>query len=564
MVQSVTRWLLVAGLGLCLPARAAVEEPAVSRQIPAEAVFVVFAAQPDQLVQGADALLSRFKFLNPELDLAAQGEKIREQVGENLLTRAGLEAFGVDADGVLAVYATGVQNDQQAITVIPLKDPKLFREKLSGLMEKFSGGAPLPKPRRVGTSEVIDAGENLIAFGGPFCLVVEKGDRKGAAADAPIKAFFGRGRKLAGEAHFKDARSALPDGSRLWTVWNMKRLATELDASLKQMSANIARMKGITPAQRKEMQSEIDNMRREQAQILAAVKFIGGMAFALAVDANRVDLSGYLSAAPAGLPVMKAIFPSVPAPTFGETLQKSAVLGGWFSFDLSSFVRQMGNVPAEGGRTLQQQLDEANRNLKSTLKLDLFKDILGTFQGPWAFYLLPPAAVTPEKGEEAGQVAARMLRLVAAVRVSNGARFALLLPLLAQGAGGAAAPTPGTIGKASVLTFPAGGTTLTLGVMDDLLFVAVGQGVAETFVNGLGEPHFGTAGADIAGARLDIASLGEAATSLLNGPLGEQAGEFKAAWPLVQAVLGQMTAVSSSAKMLPNGVQFSAALDLRK
>lgn len=563
MFHCVTGWLAVGILGLCLPARAAVEEPAAARQIPAEAVFAVFAAQPDQIIQGADALLSRFKFINPELDLAAQGEKIREQVGENLLTRAGLEAFGVDADGVLAVYATGVQNDQQAITVIPLKDPKLFREKLLGLMEKFAG-APLPKPRRVGASEVIEAGENLIALGGAFCLVVEKGDRKGAAAEAPIKAFFNKGRKLAGEAHFKDARSALPDGSRLWTVWNIKRLATELDTSLKQMSANIARMKGITPAQRKEMQAEIDNMRREQTQILAAVKFIGGMAFALAVDANRVELSGYFSAAPAGLPVMKAIFPSVPVPTFDEALQKNVVLGGWFSFDLASFVRQMGNVPAEGGRTLQQQLDEANRSIKSAIKLDLFKDILGAFQGPWAFYLLPPAAAAPEKGEDAGQVAAKMLRLVGAVRVSNGARFALLLPLLAQGAGGADAPTPGTIGKASVLTFPGGGTTFTLGIMDDLLFIAMGQGVAEMFVNALGEPHFGATGADISVARLDIANLGEAATSLLNGPLGEQASEFKAAWPLVQAVLGQMTAVRSSAKMLQNGMQFSAALDLRR
>jgi hypothetical protein len=557
-------WWLAVVLGFGVSARAAVEEPAAARQIPAEAVFAVFAAQPDQIIQGADALLARFKFLNPELDLAAQGEKIREQLGENLLTRAGLEAFGVDVDSALAVYATGVQSEQQAITVIPLKDAKLFREKLLGLMEKFSGGAPLPKARRAGGAEIMDAGDNLVALGGNYCLVVERGDRAPAAAEAPIRAFFGKGRKLAGEAYFKEARAALPDGSRLWTVWNMKRLATELDASLKQMSGNIGRMKGITPAQRKEMVAEIERMRREQAQVLSAVKFVSSMAFTLALDAKRVELTGYFGAAPAGVPAMKALFPSVPAPAFDAALQKNSVMGGWFSFDLAGFVRLMGNLPAENGRTVKQQLDDANRSLKGALKMDLYQDILGSFQGPWAFYLLPAGAAAPAKDEEPGRVALKMLRLVGAVRVKNGARFALLLPVLAQGAaGGQPAPTPGTIGKANVLTFPVEGTQLTLGMMDDLLFVALGEGVAETFVNALPEPHFGAGGAEVAAMRLDIANLGESVTGLLNGPLGEQAGEFKATWPLVQAVLGQMTAMQSSARMLANGLQVSTSLDLR-
>jgi hypothetical protein len=547
----------------------AAQPPDVAGQIPADAVYVVFFSNPGEALANLDSLLGRFKALSPELDLAKQGQQIKQEIGENLLTKEGLEAMGVDPAGTSAIY--GPDMVKGPVVAIALKDAARFKQKLTDLIQKKDPKFGI-QPRKKAGVEIYDIEGGYIGFGGPWCLLLPPESVRQNSKDKQLLAFFKSGRKLATTAAFKRSVAEMPAEAHAWIYLDIGQLLGGwMQARQGAMGEVKKYMKSLPAEKRKKMMADLKTeMARERDAFLQWKKALGfteSYAASLSLMPSAVRWKDALMVKPAGARVLKKFFPAqTGAPAFHQDLVEPAVMGGWFSIDLLALLDHFASVPVTYQTTLKQAMQQEGRGFKQETKLDLFQDILASWKGPAACYLLTPADRKADPNISADNQIASLVRFACVARTPQPKktrsvieRFNQFVSTREKGL------ETKDIGGTSVAIFrPEPGVTLSWGLKDDVAFIAFGEGTADALAKVLPEKSWagGSPTGEVGSAQMDFAVLTESISSAVARGAGNT--QFRmAVWPMVQQVLSKMGKMTFSARLLPAGLVTTGSLDFR-
>ena len=250
-------------VGLCLflmvicagSAAHAAPAPEVAKKIPADAVYAVFFSNPGEALQNLDSVLSRFKSLSPEMDLSRAGQQIEREFGVNLLTRAGLEAVGIDPAGTSAIY--GPDMVKGPVVAIALKDANLLKQKFIALVQQKDPNFK-PQPRMKAGVEIYEIEGGYIGFSGSWCLLLPPESIRKNSKDKALLAFFKRGRKLAANPAFKRSVKEMPDEAHAWVYFDVKSLLGGWMKFRKQAMNEVKKyVKSLPPDRRKKIMADL-------------------------------------------------------------------------------------------------------------------------------------------------------------------------------------------------------------------------------------------------------------------------------------------------------------------
>ncbi len=542
--------------------------PDVARQIPADAVYVVFISSPGEALANLDSILGRFKSLSPELDLAKQGEQIQREIGENPLTRQGLEAMGIDPAGTSAIY--GPDLVKGPMVAVGLKDAALFKQKLTELIKKKDPRFN-PQPQTKAGVEIYEIEGGYIGFSGSWCVLLPPESVRKNSKDRQLLAFFKKGRKLAATKAFKRSVAEMPAEAHAWVYFDIVRV---LGGWLKARQGNMAEVKkaiASMPAKRrkkimKELKASLARERKDFRQWKRALGFIESYAASLSFLPSAVRFKDALMVKPAGARVLKKFFPAqAGAPAFHQDLVEPAVMGGWLSMDLPALLDHFAPVPFGYQTNLKQALQQEGRWFKQETKLDLVKDVLGIWKGPAACYLLAPPDSKPDPKLGMDKQIASQVRFACVAKTSNPKKTASVIKRFNQFPRPRQQLETRDISGASVSIFnPEPGVTLSWGLKGDAAFIAFGEGTADALARVLPAEAWkgGAPTGEVGSASLDFAVLTESISSAVARGIGDT--QFRmAAWPMAQQVLSKLGKLSISARLLPSGLVTTGSLDLR-
>lgn len=552
---------------------AAAAPPAVAKHIPRDAAYVVFVSNPGEALTNLDAVLGRFKSINPEMDLQKQGEQLEQMLGVNPLTPAGIEAAGLDPAGTSALYAT--DPSRGFLAVLALEDAGAFEKLLVGLIAKTAQDAKV-KPKRKAGVAIYEVDRGYIGVKAPWCVVLPPEGVREGQKDKQLLAFFKKGRKLAANPAFKQAAAAMPAGVHAWFFADVPRLASSwIDAQESELVAmHKYRLQHAPKADkkriRKQMRSDRRRLKTDRARLRKALAFANAAALGWTVLADRIDTNVFVSTTRAGRRLVKKMFPALAeAPAFHQGLSEISILGGWMSLDLMGVLDQFGSLPAQGDLSIRQAMQQDAKGFKQQTGVDLLGDVLDAFAGPAGFYWMPPGEQQTDAQASSEEQVLRMLKLAMVAQVAKPRRFAAVLAKLdklavSQGQSPAKHEAGGT--TLSSLQ-PAPGLLVTWGLKGDTLLLTLGEGTADALVTILPDkawPRRAAKGALGAG-EMDFAKLTEAVSSAVaQGVGGESAKQFRMmGWPIAQQVLAKFDEVTSTARLTDQGIEATASLRFR-
>ncbi|MBN2497438.1 MAG: hypothetical protein JXR96_22795 [Deltaproteobacteria bacterium] len=529
-------------LALSAPSMAGV--PAVARKVPGDSAYAVIMTKPADVVAKICAFLDRFKQLNADLDMAVQGEKIKAELGENILTPEGMRNFGIDPDGSIAIYGPEFQGEP--VVAVGLTDAKVFKEKIFAAMEK--SGKPKPgKPKRISGAEVYEpGGGSAIVLKGKWCLVVPKTQMQ-AKKGNPIQAFFGQGRKLATQAWFKQAMQAVDANAHGMVLLDMGRVVKTFQTDMR--------------TQRKFFEEQAKKAKdatwhKKHAKMLAAQERVGTDLLkkvqSLAIDwkltDKRIESNFTLVSSKSGLRTMAMIFPAKPKlPAFHAEMAKTAVMSGWAALQVNALLDLFAPVPIGPESTVKNELDRGGAQFKQMFGLDLFKDLLGNAESA-AFYLLSPdmEVLKPEMSKE--EQVLRLIKLAVVVKLAKPAKAKEFLDkvetiMTAQKSQIAKEQIAGTEVRSLQ---PTPGAVVSWALKGDALLFGIGEGTVANLlkISQAGMWSRASKASERAGGTLDFAALTEAmASAVAKNVGGDEGTEFRMAWPMVKQVLSQFAQV---------------------
>jgi len=250
-------------VGLCLflmlvfagSSTTAAPVPEAAKRIPADAVYAVFFSNPGEALANLDSVLVRFKSLSPEMDLARAGQQIEREIGVNLLTRAGLEAVGIDPAGTSAIY--GPDMVKGPVVAIALKDANLTKQKFIALVQQKEPNFK-PQPKMKAGVEIYEIDGGYIGFSGSWCLLLPPESIRKNSKDKALMAFFKGGRKLAAAPAFKRSLKEMPAEAHAWVYFDMKGLmAGWMQARQGAMKEVGKYVKSLPPDRRKKVMADL-------------------------------------------------------------------------------------------------------------------------------------------------------------------------------------------------------------------------------------------------------------------------------------------------------------------
>jgi hypothetical protein len=234
--------------------------------------------------------------------------------------------------------------------------------------------------------------------------------------------------------------------------------------------------------------------------------------------------------------------------------------------DLLALLDHFASVPVYYKTTLKQAMQQEGRGFKADTKLDLFKDVLASWKGPAACYLLTPADVTPDPKMSVDNQMVSLLRFACVAKTPKPKKTRLVIDqfnkFVSRREKGLETKD---IGGAAVTIFrPEPGVTLSWGLKNDSAFIAFGEGTADALAKVLPEKAWagGAPKGEVGSASMDFAVLTESISSAVAKGVGNT--QFRmAVWPMVQQVLSKMGKLTFSARLLPAGLVTTGNLDLR-
>jgi hypothetical protein len=553
---------------LCGSSVPAAPAPDVAGKIPADAVYAVFISNPGQALANLDSILGRFKAFSPELDLARQGQQIKAEIGENLLTREGLEAMGIDPAGTSAIY--GPDMTRGPVVAIALKDAGLFKQKLTTLIKTKDPQFNL-QPRKKAGVEIYDIEGGYIGFGGSWCLLLPPESIRKNSKDRQLLAFFKKGRKLAATPAFKRSVAEMPAEAHAWVYLDVGRLLGGWMKARQGAMAEVRKHIKSLPAERrkkimKDLKAELARERNAFRKWKQALGFVQSYAASLSFLPSAVRWKDALMVKPAGARVLKKFFPAQSgAPVFHQGLVEPAVMGGWLSMDLLALLDHFASIPVYYQTTLKQAMQQEGRGFKHDTKLDLFKDVLAIWKGPAACYLLTPADRKPDPKMSVDNQIASLVRFACVAKTPNPKKTGSIIKRFNQFVTSRKQLETRDISGVSVNIFkPEPGVILSWGLKGDAAFIAFGEGTAESLAKVLPDQAWvgDAAAGEVGSASLDFAVLTESISSAVAKGAGDT--QFRmAVWPMVQQVLSRMGKLTFSARLLPAGLVTTGSLDLR-
>jgi len=542
--------------------------PEVAKHIPANSVYVVFFSNPGEALKNLDSVLGRFKSLSPELDLARAGQQIEQEIGVNLLTRAGLESVGIDPAGNSAIYGPDIFNGP--VVAMALKDANLLKQKFIALIQQKNPNYK-PKPRMKSGVEIYEIEGGYIGFSGSWCLLLPPESIRKNTKDKALLAFFKPGRKLAATRAFKRSVAEMPDEAHAWVYFDIKRMMGGWMKFRKTAMKEVRKYaKSLPPDRRKKILADLKkDLAHEKKAFLKwkqALGFVESYAASLSFLPSAVRWKDALMVKPAGARVLKKFFPAqASAPAFHDGLAEPAVMGGWFSVDLTALLDHFASIPVYYKTTLKQAMQQEGRGFKQDTKLDLFKDVLAIWKGPAACYLLTPPDVKPDPKMSVDNQIASLVRFACVAKTPKPKKTASVIKRFNQFVTSRMKLDTRDISGASVSIFkPEPGVTLSWGLKNDAAFIAFGEGTAESLAKVLPENAWAgdTATGEVGSANLDFAVLTESISSAVAKGLGD--AQFRMGiWPMAKQVLSKMGKLTFSARLLPAGLVTTGSLDLR-
>jgi len=541
----------------------AAQTPKVANHIPKNAVYVLFLSNPAEALTNLEAILKPFAALSPELDLAKQGAKLKEELGVNILSPQGLDELGLDSSGTSAFYE--VVGFSEQVVAMELKDPNLFKTKMLALMkqkaDKFNA-----KPKKKRGTEIFEVEGGYIGIKGSWCVIQPEPAKKGPK-DAPLMAFFKKGKKLSSSGVFKRAWSQMPEGNQAVYYMDMKLLANQLDSEMLRMTNDFVKR---SPAkQRRQIKKRFKQSRDDQRKIFKLIGFVESISFGWSIAPKSISQTTLLTATPKGLKVLKKfVSAQSDGPAFHQGLIETAIAGGWTSANISNIVKHFGPTPLYPGFTFKHAWDQEEKSFKEETKIDLTKDLLGNLKGPAAAYLLNPSKVREDPTNNLPEQIFKMMRIAIVAQVNDPAKMSAVVKLFNQFVQKQENPIETkAVSNAEVTIFrPEAGIELAWGIKGNTAFFTFGENTAQALVKIISDQPWAkkVASGQLASGRMDFALLTEAISSAVSqGIGGQQASQFRmVAWPMVQQVLSKIENISLSSQMEKKGLSLTGKITL--
>ncbi|MBW1810174.1 MAG: hypothetical protein JRJ87_18395 [Deltaproteobacteria bacterium] len=541
----------------------AAQAPKVANHIPKNAVYVLFLSNPAEALTNLETILKPFTALSPELDLAKQGEKLKAELGVNILSPKGLDDLGLDSSGTSAFYE--VVGFSEQVIALELKDPNLFKTKMLALMkqkaDKFN-----PKPKKKRGTEIFEVDGGYIGIKGSWCVIQPEPAKRGPK-DGPLLAFFKKGKKLSSSVVFKRAWSQMPEGNQAVYYMDMKLLANKLDAEMLRMTNDFAKM---APAkERKQIKKRFKQSRNDQRKIFKLINFIESISFGWSIEPKSISQATLLTASPKGLKVLKKLVAAQSdVPAFHQGLIETAIAGGWTSANISKIVKHFGPTPIYPGFTFKHAWDREEKSFKEETQIDITRDLLANLKGPAAAYLLNPGKVKADPTNNLPVQIFKMMRIAIVAQVADPAKMSSVVKLFNQFVQKQENPIETkTVSSAEVTVFrPETGVELAWGIKGNTAFFTFGENTAQALVKILPDQPWAkqVASGQLASGQMDFAALTEAISSAVSqGIGGQQASQFRmVVWPMVQQVLSKIEKISFSSEMKQKGLTLTGKITL--
>lgn len=569
-----TSWVAASFLSLFLASHAtAAQVPRVAQHIPDDAVYALMVSNPGEALGNLDSILQKFKSISPEMDLKRLGEELKEDLGENVLTVEGLKALGLDPAGTYAFYGSGLERGP--VIVLALEAPEVFKTRLIAMIKKNNPNYEA-KPKTKAGIEIYEVDRGYIGIKNSWCVVLPPESVFSGQKDKQLLEFFKAGKKLARHPAFSRTVKNMPDDLHALLYLDLKRIVSLV---MKQGEKSLQQLIKIYQGRkdRKDRQDVIMNLKAELAQMRKLGKkvnkelaFIDRAALGWTIRARSIDSAGFLGATPAGLKTLNDIFPAQKdTPAFHSGLMESSVFGAWMSLDLLKLLDKFGWIPLYGDMTIEKSLQQDAKLFKQDTKIDFFKDLLGGLAGSGAFYLLQPGEAASAANLNSEQQVLQMIRTAFVVQLKDPKKAAALLERFNQvvTARERSLKTEDISGASITTISPEPGLAFSWGLKGDTAFITFGENTAQALVKILpgkawaGKSKTGSVGSGL----LDFAVLSEGiASAMARGVGGPDAAQFRMmVWPIVQQVLGKLSKIHFSARMVAGGLSTSGSLEFR-
>ncbi len=569
MEPSRTEWSLfvVALLVGSALAAAAAETPAVFKRIPADTAYAILFDRPAESIQKGGAILEKFKSLHPDMDMAKLGAEVQAEMGENLLTADGMRAFGIDPAGTLAIYGSDFVGDPNLALL--LLDSKRFIERVTAVYRKGGRQPPGAPAKRAGVT-IYKFGPFDFALKDKWCLLVPtKGQRTGRGD--PVKAFFGRGKKLARNKAFIRTLRGLPEGQHGLGYLSVAGVAKFFDAEMaRQIESAADRVEKATPKSRKWLKTNLEGMRSVKKRIAGMLGQFEGIAGGCRFTKGAVVGSVFIGALPSGRRVLAQVLPAGSGqPAFHAGLLEASILGGWAAFKTQPFLEWAADLPVSPYRSIRQEMDQAAEEFGKVFQMDLFGDVLGNLRDPVAAYFLVPDLKEFASDAPPDTQFLQLIRFLLVLRVSEPAKAEQFLGKLDNSiqANGQQVQMIQADGASLRVMRPEPGVEISWGLKGDVLLFGFGPNVTAPAARLVDSGSFkaGSVGSDRGQARLDFAALGETMSSAVSKGIGGRSGtEFRMMiWPVVQQVLGRLGELVISGELGGSGLLIRSELGIR-
>lgn len=559
--------LIVAGLLLMALNVSAYQAPSAAKQVPADAAWVLLLDQlGDSAIRGT-ALASKFKDLHPDLDPAKWRAKIKAELGVDLLTPAGMSAMGFDPEGTIAIWSPDFDSDPHL--ALPLSDVDLFVKKMSEIYQRKSG-KPAKAPTVKAGVKTLELGPDRFAIKGKWALLLQP-RQPGSKQGDPIKAFFGRGKKLASQKAFQSACKQLP--ARLHAMVYLSMVALQR-SWVREISRDLAdhekRLKGISSASSKKwMQAQIAGIRRVKKQFTTWLGQFVAVAFGIELSDNAVDWTMVASTTGKGKRALAGVLPAgATAPAFHAGLLQASLMGGWASLRVSAFLDWISDLPEAPWLLVGDGLTEADKGFREEFGLGLLTDVLGNLREPLSAYLLTPdlGGLKPDDPMDAQIM--QLIRFLTIARVADRAKAEQFLSKLTEKLKAEGRPLEHKQLHGAQLTIfkPEPGVELSWGLKGDVFLFGVGHDAvtpAARLVDA-GSFRLARASTDRGLGQLDFAAVGETLSSAVAKGIGGQQGtQFRMTWPLLQQVLARFDKLTFTSDLSASGLRIKAVLGIR-
>ncbi len=559
--------LIAAGLLLVALSASAYQAPPAAKQVPADAAWVLLLDRPGDAATRGTALAAKFKDLHPDLDPAKWSAKIKAELGVDLLTPEGMRAMGFDPEGTITIWSSDFEADPYL--AIPLSDADLFIQKMGEIYQRKSG-KPAKAPTVKAGVKTLELGPDRFAIKGKWALLLEP-RQPGSKHGDPVKAFFGRGRKLAAQNAFRAACKQLPEQLHAMAYLSMPAVQRSWSKAIsRDLADHEKRLKGITSASSKKwMQGQVDGIRKVKKRFSAWLGQFVAVALGVAVKDGAVEWTTVASTSGKGKRVLAGVLPAgATAPAFHAGLLQASLMGGWASLRVSAFLDWIGDVPEAPWLLVGDGLAEADKGFREEFGMGLMADVLGNLREPLSLYLLTPdlGGLKPDDPMDAQIM--QLIRFLSVARVADRAKAEQFLNKLNEKAKAEGRPLEQKqVHGAQVTVFkPEPGVELSWGLKGDVFLFGVGHDAvtpAARLVDA-GSFRLARASTDRGLGQLDFAAVGETMSSAVAKGIGGQQGtRFRMTWPIVQQVLARFDKLTITSDLSATGLRLQAVLGVR-